>query len=74
MGVGDLQNFKSHPRLQIVALCDVDANTLKETAKGVPDARLYRDWREVLRTEGDRIDSGRVAAERGDLAPGCRTG
>jgi predicted dehydrogenase len=60
MGVGDLQNFKSHPRLQIVALCDVDANTLQGTVKEVPGARLYRDWRELLEQEGDRIDSVNV--------------
>jgi predicted dehydrogenase len=60
MGVGDRENFKSHPRLQVVALCDVDANTLDDAAKGFPGARLYRDWREVLEREGDRIDSVNV--------------
>ena len=60
MGVGDLQNFKSHPRVQIVALCDVDANTLQAAAKEAPGARLYRDWRELLEKEGDRIDSVNV--------------
>ena len=57
MGVGDLQNFSSHPKVQITALCDVDANTLQATAKKFPNARLYSDWRELLEKEGDKIDS-----------------
>jgi predicted dehydrogenase len=60
MGAGDLQNFLSHPRVQIVALCDVDANTLNSAAKKVPGARLYSDWRELLEKESDKIDSVNV--------------
>ena len=30
MGGSDLQNFLLHPRVQIVALCDVDANILDQ--------------------------------------------
>jgi predicted dehydrogenase len=57
MGYNDLQNFKSHPRAQIVAICDVDKNHLDKAAALVPDARRYTDWREMLDKEGDRIDS-----------------
>lgn len=60
MGVGDLENFQKHPSLQIVALCDVDANTLKRAAQKVPGARLYADWRELLEKEGAKIDSVNV--------------
>jgi predicted dehydrogenase len=60
MGVGDLQNFASHPRTRVVALCDVDANALKAAAEKVPDARTYNDWRELLAAEGDRVDSVNV--------------
>ena len=60
MGWGDLQNFKEHKKVQIVALCDVDSNSLEKAAKVVPDARLYSDWRELLQKEGDRIDSVNV--------------
>ncbi len=59
-GAGDLQNFLSHPRVQIVALCDVDANTLNGAARKVPGARLYSDWRELLEKEGDKFDSVNV--------------
>ena len=61
MGWGDLQNFLQHPRVQVTALCDVDANNLKKAAELVPTARTYRDWRELLEREGDRIDSVNLA-------------
>lgn len=57
MGVGDLENFRQHPKVEVVALCDVDENNLKAAAAKVPSARLYRDWRELLTAEGDRVDS-----------------
>jgi predicted dehydrogenase len=61
MGWGDLHNFMQHPRVQIVALCDVDANTLDKAAKEVPGARRYADWRELLEKEGGQIDSVNLA-------------
>lgn len=61
MGWNDLQNFLEHPRVQVVALCDVDAGHLEKAAQAVPGARVYADWRELLLKEGDRIDSLNVA-------------
>jgi len=61
MGWVDLHNFVDHPRVQIVALCDVDANNLEKAAKVVPSARTYTDWRELLQKEGDQIDSVNAA-------------
>lgn len=61
MGGHDLQQFKSHPRVRIVALCDVDANNLKKASEIVPEARLYSDWRELIKKEGDKIDSINVS-------------
>jgi predicted dehydrogenase len=60
MGWHDLQNFKQHPEVQIVAICDVDANNLKRAAEALPDARTYTDWRELLKKERKRIDSVNV--------------
>ena len=57
MGGGDLGNFLSHPRTQVVAICDVDSNHLDKAAAKVPGARKYTDWREMLAKEGDKIDS-----------------
>jgi predicted dehydrogenase len=61
MGWVDLQNFQQHPRVQIVALCDVDANNLQRAAEKVPGARTYADWRELLEKESDKIDSVNLA-------------
>lgn len=61
MGWSDLQNFQQHPRVEIVALCDVDAQRLERAAARLPGARLYADWRELLDKEGDRIDSVNVS-------------
>lgn len=61
MGWNDLQNFKSHPGVQIVALCDVDRTHLDKAAADCPGARVYGDWRELLEKEGDKVDSINVA-------------
>jgi predicted dehydrogenase len=60
MGWGDLQNFLQHQRVEIAALCDVDANALQNATKSVPGARVYTDWRELLEKEGSKIDSVNV--------------
>ena len=60
MGGGDLENFKSHSRLEIVAICDVDKNYLADAGKELPNARQYTDWRELLAQEGDNLDSVNV--------------
>lgn len=60
MGLADLKNFQEHPRIQIVALCDLDTQHLESSAKLVPGARLYTDWRELFAKEGDKIDSVNV--------------
>ena len=61
MGLNDLKNFQSHPRAQIVAICDVDKTHLDKAAELVPDARRYTDWRELLANEGDKVDSVNAA-------------
>ena len=61
MGFHDFQNFLSHKRVEVVAICDVDANHLAKAARLAPKARTYTDWREMLEKEGDAIDSVNVA-------------
>ncbi len=60
MGMNDLQNFFSHPEVEIVAICDVDENFLKKAMEVVPNARTYSDWRELLKNEAENIDSVNV--------------
>ncbi len=57
MGKADQQRIASHPEVDVVALCDVDAAFLEEASEKAPEARLYRDWRELLTQEADEIDS-----------------
>jgi len=60
MGWGDLQKFKEHPNVRIVAICDVDSDLLKKAAELLPEAHTYTDWRELLKTEGDNVESVNV--------------
>jgi len=61
MGWQDIKQFKEHPKLQIVAICDVDKKNLAKAAALVPGVRQYTDWRELFAKEGPRIDSVNVA-------------
>lgn len=56
-GTGNMQNFLKFKEVQYVALCDVDANHLKN-AQGIVnkhhqnnDCRIYEDYREFLEKE-----------------------
>jgi predicted dehydrogenase len=60
MGLNDLKSFLRHPRVEIVAICDVDAQHLEAAGQLVPQARRYADWRELLEQESDRLDSVNV--------------
>ena len=62
-GIGnhDRKRLTTHPKLEVVAICDVDHHNLQEAAKDYPAARKYNDWRELLAAEGDRIDSVNVS-------------
>ncbi|MCC6354577.1 MAG: Gfo/Idh/MocA family oxidoreductase [Verrucomicrobiae bacterium] len=62
-GVGkrDLENFRGHGDVEVAALCDVDRGILEAGAKDLPGANKYADWREMLASEGDRIDAVHIA-------------
>ena len=60
MGWNDFNQFKSHGKTEVVAICDVDSQRLARASKEVPDARTYTDWRELLAAEEDKIDSVNV--------------
>jgi len=57
MGRHDLREINRSRRVEIVALCDIDENHLNAAGDAFPNARLYRDWRELLDQEQDHIDS-----------------
>lgn len=60
MGWHDLQQFKEHQDVKMIALCDTDAANLQKAAALFPEARTYSDWRELLQKEKDNIDSVNV--------------
>jgi predicted dehydrogenase len=57
-GAGDLQDLESQ---NIVALCDVDWRNAAETFRRYPNARKYKDFREMLDKEDKNIDAVMVA-------------
>jgi hypothetical protein len=46
---------------ELVALCDVDKNTLDGKAKKYPSAKLYQDFRKMFDEMGDKIDAVTVS-------------
>lgn len=67
MGGNTMRSVASHPKVKIVAICDVDAAHLKEAATGegssraggigFPDASQHHDWRELLASHADKFDA-----------------
>lgn len=54
-------NIKGINSQNLVAICDVDADSLGKRAKELPAARRYRDFRRMLEKEDDKIDAVLVA-------------
>ena len=58
-GASDIRSVDSE---NIVALCDVDMQRAAPTFKKYPDARVYRDFREMLDKEEKNIDAVVIGA------------
>ena len=58
----DVKQLRTHKMIEMAAFCDVDSSYVANAKKEFPQARFYRDWREMLEAEGDRIDSVLVGA------------
>jgi hypothetical protein len=59
VGFSQLQDCEK-AGFKIVALCDVDDNYAKKAFDRWPEARRYRDFREMLQNEGDKVDAVHV--------------
>jgi len=57
MGGSDLRMCHETGEIQIVALCDINDQTLDKAVQTYPGAARYNDFREMLAKEGDRIDA-----------------
>ncbi|MEQ1861317.1 MAG: Gfo/Idh/MocA family oxidoreductase [Chthoniobacteraceae bacterium] len=53
MAMADLKALTRHAALKVVAGCDVDEKRTVEFRKMFPEARVYRDFRELLAKEKD---------------------
>lgn len=69
MGGADLGSIASHPRVEVAALCDVDANRLDEAHQKHSNAKTFRDYREMLSALGDSIDAVVVSTPDHTHAP-----
>ncbi len=54
-------SLPSTRRFELVAVADVDLCRLDRVLERFPKARLYQDWRELLKKEGGRLDSVNVS-------------
>jgi predicted dehydrogenase len=61
MGGADLEQISSHERVEIVGLCDIDAERLAAAHKLHPGAETFSDFRVMLETLGDKIDAVHVS-------------
>ena len=56
-GESDIAEFSKSPRVEIVALADVDDRSAAKTRGLHPNAKYYRDFREMLEKEHKNIDA-----------------
>ena len=69
MGASDLESIASHKSVNVVALCDVDENSLNEAQKKYPAAKKFKDYRIMLKEMSDNIDAVVVSAPDHTHAP-----
>lgn len=56
-GTSDLTGVAKNPSARVVFLCDVDDRMAVESKKNFPDAKYYKDFREMLDKEAKGIDA-----------------
>jgi predicted dehydrogenase len=57
MGGNTMRSVGRHEKVKIVALCDVDAAHMSQAAKDFPEAKQFKDWRELLSSHADKFDA-----------------
>jgi len=69
MGAEDLGAISSHTQVDVVALCDVDANNLAAALKLHPEAKTFSDYRVMLKEMHKKIDAVIVSTPDHTHAP-----
>lgn len=69
MGLEDLKAIASHPKVVVTALCDVDDDSLEAAQKLFPNAKIYKDYRVLLKEMDKQIDAVVVSTPDHTHAP-----
>ena len=69
MGMADLVAITSHDKVDVVALCDVDANNLAKAKELHPNAKTYSDYRVMMKEMESDIDAVVVSTPDHTHAP-----
>lgn len=56
-GYADLHGCASHPKLKVVALCDIDRASFAKADKDHPGTPHFEDFRAMLADLGDKVDA-----------------
>lgn len=68
-GKGDSDTADAARLGDVVAICDVDENTLNRAAQKYPSAKKYNDYRKMLEEMGSSIDAVTVSTPDHSHAP-----
>ncbi len=60
-GQSDLTGFAASPKANVAFLCDVDDRQATRSVQRFPQAKRYKDWREMLDKEHGQIDAVSVS-------------
>ncbi|MDG1686424.1 MAG: Gfo/Idh/MocA family oxidoreductase [Flavobacteriaceae bacterium] len=69
MGAQDLQSIASHKSVDVVALCDVDSKSLEAAHIIYPDAKIFKDYRVMLKDMSSDFDAVIVSTPDHTHAP-----
>lgn len=69
MGMADLKAITSHDKVDVVALCDVDANNLAKAKELHPNAKTFSDYRVMMKEMDNDIDAVIVSTPDHTHAP-----
>jgi predicted dehydrogenase len=57
MGFSDLKQIGSHPKVKVIALCDIDTQRFAKADKEFPGVAHYADYVAMLEGLGDKVDA-----------------
>ena len=61
MALSDLKKLGSNTFVNLTAVAEVDESRWAKVQELFPQVKMYKDWRELLEKEGDRLDSVNVS-------------